>query len=240
MSKGRKIYLSIIYVLMFLLIAASFFFYVYNKLPLSWGINPAYFSYGCVAGAFLLSLLALQKKARNIFVALGLACTCVADFFLILSPALGLIIKNSQLIGVCVFCGVQAIFFVYTLILNKGIGTKVFNMALRVALCLIAYFVLPKYFTIGTLEMISLMYILNSFATLLMLLIYIKKEWLLFLGFLLFFVCDIFIGLASGGAAILGITGPFLDFILKYNIGMYCYIPGLFLIASSAVWTKKE
>ena len=55
-------------------------------------------------------------------------------------------------------------YFLYTLYLNKSIGLKVFNMAVRVGLCLLAYFLVPNYFTVGTLEIVAMMFYCFRFA----------------------------------------------------------------------------
>ncbi len=214
------------------IIFAAYFYVIFgeSKAPL----KDSYFSYACVCGCFVFSLLFL-RSAKQFWVTLALAATVVADYFLILFPS-----EQNRLIGTCVFCGVQLVYAIYTLLLCKSIGVKVINIAIRVALCLVAYFVVPLYFEIGLLETIALMYIINFAVSLLFMLFHIKTEWLMLLGYLLFFACDIFVGLTNGGGQILGISYDFLYFISSHDIAFYCYIPGLFLIALSSVWRKKK
>lgn len=214
------------------IIFAAYFFVIFGEIK--YPLKTAYFSYACVCACCLFALLFLRSK-KQLLVVLALAVTVVADYFLILFPS-----EQNRLIGACVFCAVQLVYAIYTLVLNKSIGVRVVNIALRVALCLIAYFVVPIYFELALLEMIALMYIINFVVSILFMLIHIKTEWLMLLGYLLFFACDIFVGLSNGGAEILGITGNFLALINGYDFAFYFYIPGLFLIALSSVWRKKE
>jgi len=192
--------------------------------------------FACIGACFIFSLMFVKIKNKNLLITLALAVNVVADYFLVLMPS-----EKNKLIGLCVFCGVQFIYLIYSLMLSKGVGLKIFNIALRVTLCLLAYFILPRYITLASsLEMIAVMYILNSFVTLLVLLCNLKTQWLMFFGFLLFFVCDIFVGFTNGGIEILNITGPFVEFLAKYDMTLYCYVPGIYLIALHSVWAKKS
>lgn len=232
-TKKSIIFKTIFSILFAVIIFGAYFYLIFAdiKAPL----KDSYFIYGAICACFVFSLLFLKIKTKKILVTLALAVTVVADYFLVLMPS-----DQNKLIGTCVFCGVQLIYALYTLALNKSIGARVINLALRVALCLIAYFVLPLYFVLGTLEMICVMYIINFIVSIFYLLLHIKTEWLMLIGYLLFFVCDIFVGLTNGGAELLGITGAFLQFMKDYNMVLYCYIPGLFFIALSSVWKKED
>ncbi|MGN1201021.1 MAG: hypothetical protein ACI4R8_02000 [Candidatus Caccovivens sp.] len=223
-----KICISIAFAM---LIAGAYFYVIFAG-----DLNPAYLSFGCICACFCFAFIFIGKGFKKFFIILALAVNVASDYFLVFNPSF----ENAQLIGLCLFCGVQFFYFLYTLTLAKGNGTRVVNLAVRVALCLLAYFILPKYIVLSTLEMIAVMYIINSLVTLLILLLHIKTEWLIFIGFFLFFVCDIFVGLTNGGVELLGITGAFVDFINKFDIAFYTYIPGIFLIALSSVWEKKQ
>lgn len=220
---------------LFTVIFAAAIFGAYGYVIHKGDFSPAYLSYGCVCACFLFALLFLKWTKRSVLFTLALATNVVADYFLILMPS-----EENKLIGLYFFCGVQFFYFIYTLMLAKGNGTRVVNIALRVALCLIAYFVLKQYYTLSILEIVAIVYIINFFVNLLVLLLHLKTEWLPFLGLLLFFTCDVFVGLTNGGVELFQITGAFVEFIYKYDIAFYTYIPGLFLIASSAVWQKNK
>lgn len=235
MEKKKLLVFKILMTLLFAIIIFGAYFYVIFG-QINEPLKDSYFKYGCVCACFLFSLLFLRKNIKQFWVTLALAIAVVADYFLILFPS-----EQNQFIGVCVFCAMQLVLVLYTLSLSKSIGAKVVNLAFRVALCLVAYFVLPLYFELGLLEMISVLYIINFFFTIVCLLFHIKTEAVMLIGALLFFACDIFVGLTSGAADILGIAGSaFMEFLSNYDMIFYCYIPGLFLIALSSVWRKGK
>ena len=233
-EKKVSVFKVILTVLFAAAIFAGYFYVIFGKFTPEMKIQPEHIRYALVGACFVFSLLFTRLSAKKIFITVALAINVAADYFLILAPS-----DENKLVGLCVFCGVQFMYFLYTLYLNKSIGLKVINMAVRVGLCLLAYFLVPNYFTVGTLEIVAMMYIINFAVSLVFFLFYIKSEWLLFLGFLLFFICDIFVGLTNGGIDILGITGAAADFLRTYDIAFYSYVPGLFFIASSSVWAKE-
>lgn len=211
-------------------------------LELKGDFDKPYLTYGAVGASFLFSLIFIRKSASKMLLTLALAIAVAADYFLIFANYGILditVYARNQLIGLCIFCGLQFVLLVYTMMLNKGAGVRIVNLASRVALCLIAYFVLPLYFTLGTIETIAVMYIINFAVSLFFVMIHIKTQWLLFLGLFLFFVSDIIVGLVAGGG-LLGVNTNIVDFFVKYNIQYYCYIAGLFLMACQSVWCKKK
>ncbi|MBP3431382.1 MAG: hypothetical protein J6K39_00805 [Clostridia bacterium] len=190
-------------------------------------------TFSCIVVSFLFSLVFVKFTAKKLFITLALAFHVVADCFLMLLAS-----EENRLMGLAFFCVAQFFYLLFTLGLTKSKGIRIVNVAIRVVLCLLAYFIIPQYFPdLGVLEMTSVMYIINSFVTLLSLLICIKTQWLTFFGYLLFFACDIFLGLTMG-MGILGITGSFADLLLSYPFSTYFYVPGVFLIAASSVWAK--
>lgn len=236
MEKSKTSVFKVIMTVIFaLLVFASFFYVIFGKFEADSKLKMEYFAYACVGLCFLFSLCFIRINFKKIILTLGLASVVVADYFLTLMPT-----EQNKLIGVCIFCVFQLFLMIYTLYLNQSIGTRIFNIAFRFALCLLAYFLIPNYFEIGTLELVAVMYILNFAASLIFLLIHIKSEWLLFLGCLLFFLCDIVVGLKNGGITLLNLSGPFVDFLNSGDIAFYLYIPGLFLIATSSVYAKKK
>lgn len=236
MEKKKTFYLKLFVSALFAgLVFGAFAYVLIKKSDITVGGAHDILCFACVGACAVFSLLFLKFTTKKVLVSLALVTNVVADYFLVLKPT-----SENQLIGVCIFCGVQFFYFLYTLSFCKGKGLKIFNIAIRVALCLLAYFIIPRYVTLTTLEMISVMYIINCVVTLLCLLLRIKKEWLLFLGLLLLLACDIFVGFTNGAVDILGISGPFVDIVYKYDIAFYCYIPAEFFIALSSVWAKKR
>ena len=237
MEKKRVFVFRILMTILFSgAVLAAFFYSIFGEFSPDMKVRPEYLAYACPCLCFLFSLLFIRKDTKKLFLTLALAVTVAADYFLLLSAPT----ENNNFIGVCIFCGVQFVYFVYTLFLNQSIGTRIFNIATRVALCLVAYFVLPMYLTLGTIELIALMYIINFFVSLLVMFVHIKTEWLTLLGYFVFFVSDIFVGLQNGGAAMIGITGPFLEFVQNFDIAFYTYIPSQLIIAISSGWAKKK
>ncbi len=230
MKKSNSFYFKLFASAIFLAAVVAMFVYVNVK----GDINHNILSFSCAAACFVLSLLFIRLTAKKILLTLALGVNLVADSFFVLSPN-----TVSTLVGLCVVCGVQFCFFVYTLTLSKGIGLKIVNIALRVALCLLAYFLLPKYITIGKLEMIAIMYALNCVVTLFVLLFHLKKNFVLFLGLLLLLVSHIFVGLANGGAELLKAGADFIKFLSQHNLAFMLYIPSLLLISFSSVWERQ-
>lgn len=230
-----KIIMSIMFAI---LVFGAYFYFIFGNFPLKiskFEVEPQYLSFACICICFLFSLMFIRKSPKKILITLALAANVAADYFLVLFP-----LPENKLTGVCIFCGVQFFYLIYTLVLNRGRGTRIVNIATRVALCLLIYFILPNYIVLSTLELVSLMYIANFFVSLLVFLLHIKTEKLLFLGFLLFFACDIFVGLTNGGASFIPMNAAFLNFIFSYDIAFYCYIPGVFFVALSSMWAKKK
>lgn len=236
MESKKSVYLKAFVSVVVAILVFGAFAYILLKEDVSVGGAQNILYFAIVGLCFVFSVLFMRFTAKKIFISLALACHVVADYFLILNPAF----KNGQLIGLCVFCGAQFFYFLFTLSLCKGTGFKIFNISLRVALCLMAYFIIPKYFVLGTLETIAVMYFINSVVTLFFLLFNLKTQWLLFLGLLLFVACDIFVGLTHGGIEIFQITGKFLEILQNYNLSFYFYVPSLYLIALSSVWAKAS
>lgn len=236
MGKSKASVFKVIMTVIFaLLVFASFFYVIFGNFDENSNLKLQYFAYACVGLCFLFSLCFIKINLKKILLTLGLAFVVIADYFLILMPS-----EQNKLVGVCVFCVFQFVLLLYTLFLNQSIGIRIVNIAIRLTLCLLAYFLIPNYFEVGTLELVSIMYILNFLVSLIFLLIHVKSEWLLFLGCLLFFLCDIVVGLKNGGIALLNLSGPFVDFLNSGDISFYLYIPGLFLIATSSVYAKKK
>lgn len=223
--------LKIFVALLFSAAVLAMYFYVIFK----GDVEGHYLTFACIGASFLLSLIFISLKSKKWLITLALALNVAADYFLVLK-----LDERNKLIGLSIFCAIQFVYALYTLCLNGSIATKVINLALRVGLCLVVYFILPVYFTMGIIELMACMYIVNFFVTLLVLLCHLKTEWLMFLGMLLFFACDIFVGLTNGAIELFNITGPFVEILTKYDIAFYCYIPGVLLVSLSSVFYKKK
>ena len=198
--------------------------------------NHPWLTYGCIALCFLLALIFVGRSLKRMFLVLGLACHVAAAYFLIFDP----LMANSQLIGVCILCGAQLCFLLYTLYLSEGIGARVVNLATRVALCLVACLILPKYIVgLTTVDIIFLAYLINAVVTLIWVGIHIKTEWLTFVAMLILVFALVWggLGLYGGWFVHLGIKN-YMVLLEYYQISFYLYIPALLILAISSVWAK--
>ena len=212
---------------------------MYLYVALKGDIQHNILTLSCVAASFVLALLFVKISKKKILISVALLFSVLADFFMLVAPELNFMeLEKIQLLGICLYCGVQLCLLIYTLTLSKSIGLNITNIAFRVLICLLAWFLIPKYLTLSRLQMIAVMYFLNACVTLLTLLFYIKKNPILFFGVLLLVVASVFVGFTHGAAEIFQITGEFLEIITKYNIAFFCYIPAVYLIALSSVWEK--
>lgn len=231
----RKDYFKIIMSIVFSIAILGAFVYVIWKGEID--ASHPYLYYGTTCASFLLSLIFIRKCSKKILITLALALNVAADYFLVFDTS----IANAQIIGMSIFCGVQFVYLVYSLTLSKGNGMRVLNVAVRVALCLGAYLILPMYFTFSWLELIAVFYGINFLISVIIFAIHMKTEWLLFVGYFLFFLCDISIGLVNGGIDMLGLAGtPFAEILMTYNFAFYFYVPGTLLISLSSVFAKKD
>ena len=199
--------------------------------------DKPWLTYGCIALSFLLAIIFVGRSLKRLFLVLGLACHVAAAYFLIFDPFMA----NSQLIGICILCGAQLCFLLYTLLLSEGIGARVVNIAVRVALCLVACLILPKYIVgLTTIDIIFLAYLINAVVSLIWIGIHIVTEWLTFIAMVILVFALVWggLGLYGGWFVHLGINNFMV--LLNYNIAFYLYIPALLILAISSVWAKPK
>lgn len=231
----KYFYFKLIASIIFAMLIFGMYLYANIKGDIRVGDYKSILCYSCVVACFVFSLLFIGKDTKKILITIALALNVAADYFLVLTLS-----YKTQLIGVCIFCFIQFAYALYTIYLTKNVWLKLLNVVVRAAVTVVAYFVIQHFLHLETVEIISLLYAINCLITVIVLLFYIKTEWILFLGLLLLLICDIFVGLQYGAVDILGITGWFLEVLKNYDIAFICYIPGEFLIALSAVWAKKQ
>ena len=183
------------------------------------GYAPLY--YLCVLLSFMLSLVFVHSQKKELTIALF--CACVADYFLILhdnahhNP-------SDQMCGMVAFCILQVFFAIYAnkLVKRQCWKTTILNMRLTTSLLITT--TLPI-FHFGLLEILALVYIVNFFITIIILSFHAKTQWLTLIGMILFFICDVFVGLSNFGT------------LTAYDLSFVFYVPGIFIIAISTVWT---
>lgn len=190
----------------------------------------------CIGLCFLLSVVFIRFSCKKIFISIALALSFAAALFWTFAADTA----QNNTIWLCLVLAVQFVYFLFTLTLFKGFGAILANAAVRVVVCLVTYFVLTHYFVFQVADTIALMYICNSFVSLLWLLFAFRQNWLMFLGFLLFFAHNVCVWLTGGAAKLFGISANFVDAITKYNLAFYFYFPAILLIALSSVWLWKK
>lgn len=237
-KKNVSVFKILMTILFTVIVFGSFFMCIFfDKLPAEWNLKPNYFSYGCICASALFALIFIEACPRKILVPLALAVNVASDYFLVFSDYNA---GNNKIIGLSLFLMVQFIYMIYTFFVSGSKVGIIINVALRVAAILTICLIVPKYVALDTVEIMALVYIANSAVTLLSLLIHIKSQWLMFIGFLLFILCDIVVGLKEGGFEVLNITGKFVEFLNAHDYAFYLYVPGIFLISASSVWGKRE
>lgn len=235
--KKRKLYFFKIFMsILFASAILAAFVYVCIKGDLEHNI----LSLSCIGACFLLSLFFIRCSSKKVLFTFALALNAAADCLFVLLPS-----ENSVFLNVCLMAGVQALYLLYTLFMIKGNGLRVFSLALRVALCLLAYYLLPKYFVLTTIQLIHAMIVINSFVTLLSFLFFFKTQWVTFLGFLLFFAFNFISALGAGWAIILNLPVKFLEFLINPflmtpGLAFVFYIPAVLILSLSSVWAIGE
>lgn len=234
-NKKVSTFKVIMTVIFSILVAGALFMYIYGEkvFPAEWNLKASYFKFGCICASFLFALIFIRLSSQKILISMALACTVAADYFLVICDyAVG----NNQLIGLSLFIAAQFFYMLYTFVVAKAKIRVIISLALRLALILVIYIVLPKQIELTMIQALALVYIANSAVTWISLMISIKSQWLMSIGFLLFTACDVILGLKMGGFDVLNWTGKVVDFLMSHDIETYCYIPGIFLISAASVW----
>lgn len=236
MKQNRKaFYFKLIASILFAILVFGMYLYANIEGDIRVGEYKNILCYACIIACFIFSLLFIKKDTKKILITIALALNVVADYFLVLTLS-----YKTQLIGVCIFCFIQFAYALYTIYLTKNVWLKLLNLLVRIAGTIVSYFIIQHFLHLETVEIISLLYAINCFITIIVLLFYFKTEWILFFGLLLLLICDIFVGLQYGAVDILGINGWFLNVLQNYDIAFICYIPGEYLIALASVLGCKQ
>ncbi len=190
---------------------------------------------------FLMSLCLLKINKKSIFLTISLIAYCVAAYFLFsLSDAENLDqITLAQDIMLYSMLAHQLVLAVYSVVISKGAGLKVLNIAVRVGLSLIAYFVLteylPEYFDLR--NSLFIIYLINSLVTLISFSCCFKKYFLMIFGVLLSIVGAVFYAFSFGWLTLFNITGNFAEFVTSFDFGFLLSIIGIYLIGCEAVFS---
>ena len=159
----------------------------------------------------------------------ALACTVCADFFLVVCEPI------EQLWGMVFFLGAQTLYAIHLYRADRGRVLLFVRVWLVVAAVVVAFVVLRE--QTDALALVSMAYYANLIANILVSARRIKTAPLLFVGFVLFILCDTVIGLQVAADAYLPISeGTWLHNMLftGFNLAWVFYLPSQVCLALSS------
>lgn len=200
-------------------------------------LNNDMISYVVFCLALLMSLIFFRFNKKSILLTLALIAFFVGASFNTFEPFDGN--KNNEAILYCL-CAFQAIILIYTVWLNRGTGLKILDLAIRVALSLLAYFLLPEYLPeyFDITNTIFVIYLINGLISLFTLAFRFKTNYFLWCGLFLVLAGSIFYMFMFGGLGLFGINGGFADFLNSFDIAFLCTALGIYLISTSATFAS--
>ncbi len=158
----------------------------------------------------------------------ALACTVCADFFLVVCEPI------EQLWGMVFFLGAQILYAIHLHRADRGRVLLLVRVGLVAAAVVAALGVLRE--RTDALALVSMAYYANLIANILVSARRIKTAPLLFIGFVLFILCDTVIGLQVAADAYLPIAeGMWLHRLLfaSFNLAWVFYLPSQVCLALS-------
>ena len=194
------------------------------------GAAVARVSYAAVVLAFAFCLLFMERSTDYLLTQAALLTTCAADWILVLHP------DRSYLVAMCFFSAAQLLYGARMTWLTVGRLRSVglwLRLALTLAAWLTAYLVAGS--TVDALALVSLFYFANLIVNALLAFLTHTACGTLAAGFLLFLLCDIFVGFGMLGEYIpLPSSGP-LAFMASppINMAWVFYVPSQTLLALS-------
>ena len=201
-------------------------------------LNIDTIAYAVFCLALLMSLIFLRPNKKSILLTLSLVAIIVGASFNLFKPFEGA--KNNDAVLYCL-CAFQGIILIYTIWLDKGIGLKVLDLAVRVGLSLLAYFLLPEYLPeyFNLQNTIFVIYLINALVSLFTLLFHFRFNYLLWSGLFLVLAGTIFYMFMFGGLTLFGINGAFADFLNSFDIAFLTTALGLYFISTSATFSSN-
>ena len=203
--------------------------------------RPNIFKIVAVGLVFLMCLCLLKINKKSIFITISLIAYCVAVYFLFsIDNAKTLdditLAKDIMLYALLAHTLILAL---YTIVLAKGAGLKVLNIAVRTALSVIAYFVLteylPLYFDLK--NTLFAIYLINSLITILFLCFNFKTHYLMIIGLFLATVGSVFYAFSFGWITLFNMSGNFVKFINSFDFGFILSTIGIYLTGCEAVFS---
>ena len=172
---------------------------------------------------------ALNAEERNLRILGGLACTAVADFFLVVCSPM------RQLPGMVAFLGTQSFYAMYLHRQNKASKLLYLRLGLSALGAVITLAVLGS--KTDPLAMVSVIYYVNLIVNIAMAFLRFKENKILSIALVLFLLCDTVIGLQAAAGAYLPIGETSLLYRLifvPFNLAWLFYLPSQVLIALSS------
>lgn len=203
---------------------------LYILLLTTGGAVQAYSMYLSIVVCFLYSLL--HSKTGDRLLIAGLACTMVADLFLVLwSP-------RQQLWGMVFFLGAQTLYAIKLHRANCNRAILILRICLIAAAEVITVAVLKE--QTDALAVISMCYYGNLIVNIIAAFARFKENKLFAIALVLFALCDTVIGLQVASGAYLPIREDswlYEIIFMNFNLAWFFYLPSQVLIALSS--TKK-
>ncbi len=191
--------------------------------------------YVSISLCLALSLIFVTRNRFNCLICIGLAFTLCADTCLVLCKPM------QQIYGVVFFSLAQLTYAVYLMI---GFGRRtnliawIFRLLGSYLTLIITSVILKDNFDF--LSAISMFYIFNLAFNLVLAYVHFRKYRLMALGFSVFIICDLFIGLANANGIYITIANQTLRDLVSSNIAWAFYIPSQVLITLTTVFTNLQ
>lgn len=184
---------------------------------------------------FAFSIIFVRGKL-NYLLSLGLFATVMADTFLVM------VTPQQKLVGMIFFLTSQIFYCAYIISKTKNNKLNIINLAIRIVgsilVGILVYIVLKD--KCDALSLISCIYLLNEILNLIFSFFTTSQNILFSIGFMLFLVCDIFIGLSVGNGAYITINATFASLISNGLLAWAFYIPSQTLIALQSTQAKTS
>ena len=169
---------------------------------------------------------AFNAEERNLCILGGLACTAVADFFLVVCSPM------QQLWGMVAFLGTQTFYAVFLHRKNRSRKLLYLRFALSILGAILPVLVLGS--KADALAVVSVCYYVNLIFNIVMAFLRFRKNRIFAIALVLFLLCDTVIGLQAAAGAYLPIGKDSLLYRLifvPFNLAWLFYLPSQVLIA---------
>ena len=190
-------------------------------------------SFAAIALCFVYALVNLKKSST--FIVAGLACTVVADVFLVVCSPI------QRLWGMVFFTLAQTMYAVKLHLESRNKKILVARVALTVAIELAAVIILKD--KLDVLAAVSVCYYANLFVNIIEAFTVFKKGRLFAVGLVLFLLCDTVIGLQVMSQLYLQIPESSIVYkilFMPFNLSWFFYLPAQVLIALSGKVKRRE